>query len=142
MKRIAHIPLPLLPILFSFIALTSCHSGKGDSAADCKSDVADTTVVHLYMLAPTGHYAEHVAAMQSCDGTTQAYKDQIMLALKQHQDYILKEKKGVKQATVERIECNAQGTMANAFLNVTYNDGSQEEVLFPIVHDNQGWRIQ
>lgn len=132
----------LLPLLLvAALALASCRSGKGRPAAR-PSDVADTTVTRLYMLAPTGHYAEHVAAMQSCDGTTQAYRDQTMLALKQHQDYIRREKKGVKQATVERIECNAQGTMANAFLNVTYNDGSQEEVLFPIVHDSTGWRIQ
>ena len=140
MKRIAHIILSTL-LLIPILAVVSCHSGKGEPAAHA-SDVADTTVVRLYMLAPQGHYAEHVAAMQSCDGTTQAYKDQVMLALKQHQDYIRKEKKGVKQATVERIECNAQGNMANAFLNVTYNDGSQEEVLFPIVRDNLGWRIQ
>lgn len=132
----------LLPLLLvAALALASCRSGQGRPAAR-PSDVADTTVTRLYMLAPTGHYAEHVAAMQSCDGTTQAYRDQTMLALKQHQDYIRREKKGVKQATVERIECNAQGTMANAFLNVTYNDGSQEEVLFPIVRDSTGWRIQ
>lgn len=140
MKRIAHTVLHSL-LLIHILALTSCQSDKGRSA-DHASDVADTTVTHLYMLAPTGHYAEHVAAMQSCDGTTQAYRDQVMLALKQHHDYIRREKKGVKQATVERIECNAQGTMANAFLNVTYNDGSQEEVLFPIVRDSTGWRIQ
>lgn len=129
-------------MLLSILTLNSCQSGKGNTAAGHASGIADSTVIHLYMLAPTGHYAEHVAAMQSCDGTTQAYKDQTMLALKQHQDYIRKEKKGVKQATVERIECNTQGTMANAFLNVTYNDGSQEEVMFPIVRDSIGWRIQ
>lgn len=142
MKRASHtIFLPLLLITTLALALASCHSGKGNPTGH-PSDVADTTVIHLYMLAPTGHYAEHVAAMQSCDGTTQAYKDQVMLALKQHQDYIRKEKKGVKQAAVERIECNAQGTMANAFLNVAYNDGTQEEVMFPIVRDSIGWRIQ
>lgn len=140
MKRIAYTLIPTF--ILTLLWLTACHSGKGHSTDGLASDIADTTVIHLYMLAPTGHYAEHVAAMQSCDGTTQAYKDQIVLALKQHQDYIRKEKKGVKQAAVERIESNTQGTMANAFLNVTYNDGSQEEVLFPIVHDDQGWRIQ
>ena len=33
------------------------------------------------------------------------------------------------------------GRMANVFRNVTYGDGSEEEIIFPLVYDGQHWRI-
>ena len=131
------------PFIFLFIAaLLSCHSKPNGNETEKRLNLEDSTIVNLYMLAPTGHYEQHVAAMLSADGTTNAYKDQIILALKQHQDYIKKEKQGVRNAKVERIEANAQGNMANAFLNVSFGDGSQEEVMVPLVFDGKAWRLQ
>ena len=62
--------------------------------------------------------------------------------LRHHNQDIKKEKLGVKRVAVLRSEMHNSDQLANVFLNVTYNDGSQEEVMVTLVHDNNIWRMQ
>lgn len=48
----------------------------------------------------------------------------------------------VSSVAVLRSEMHNSDQLANVFLNVTYNDGSQEEVMVTLVHDNNIWRMQ
>ena len=109
---------------------------------DERYGLEDSLIVDYYLMGVDGRYAQCVASMHSCDGTTQAYKDQVTLALKQRNASVGKQKRGVKHVGVERVTFHADHTMANVFLNVAYNDGSQEEVLFPLVLDKGIWRMQ
>lgn len=126
-------------LLLAFIA---CHSTPSDGTATSIPEISDTTIVRLYRLGADGHYTEYVAQMASCNGTTDAYRNQIILALKHRNDCVHREKGGVADVTVQRIEFHDNGRMANAFLRVSYNDHTHEELLFPLVCMDGTWMMQ
>lgn len=133
--------------LFSYIAFinllifSSCNSNnlKDDSEIFLPQD---TIAVYYYNLQAKGHFDEYIKAMHSCKETTPEYKRHIKRLLQQHYKEILQTKKGVHHVKVIRVETNKQNNMANVFLNVAYNDGTQEEIIFPLVYVNEEWLIQ
>lgn len=135
MKRIL---LLLMPALLAI----SCGKGGKETAVTGNTESADSMAVIYYKLRVEGRFTEYVSAMQSCDGTTQEYKKGVENMLRQHQNEIQKEKKGISHVEALRSELHDKGKMANVFLRVTYNDGACEEILFPLVHDGKNWRIQ
>lgn len=102
----------------------------------------DSAAIRYYKLRSAGQYKDYVNAMQSCDGMTEAYKNNTVLLLEHHQTEVNKERKGVKDVTIVRSEMHNNDKMANVFLSVSFNDGSTEEVMLPLVHDGKQWRIQ
>lgn len=132
----------LFLLLTSICLLTACYGKQAqtDNQADCEE--ADSAAVTYYMLRANGKYAEYVSAMHSCDSMPDAYRNNMALMLEQHQAEVMKRKKGVKRANVIRCELHNNAHMANVFLNVTFNDGSQEEVIMPMILDGKQWRIQ
>lgn len=135
MKSLLHIFLPLL-------VLAACGKSDKQPVPVESTGNADSTAVSYYMLRSEGRFAEYVSAMISCDGTTPEYKKGMEEMLRQHQMQIEKEKKGVSHVEALRSELHDNGKMANVFLRVTYNDGTSEEILFPLVSDKSEWRIQ
>lgn len=98
--------------------------------------------VSCYKMQANGLFDEYVKAMHSCDGTTDAYKQRIVVMLRQHQRQINEEKKGLNDVQVLRTEMHNNNRMANVFLNVSYKDGSKEEVMLPMIFDGSQWRMQ
>jgi len=131
-----------LPLLMTVLLVASC--GKSDSKAvtDDNAGSADSMAVIYYKLRTEGRFAEYVSAMHSCDGTTTEYKKGVENMLRQHQNEIEKEKKGISRVEALRSELHDGGKMANVFLRITYKDGACEEVIFPLVSDRGSWRIQ
>lgn len=132
----------LFLILIALTALTACGNHTDNQLANAESLHIDSIAIEYYQLRAQGRFADYVTAMQSCDGTPPEYKKRMEDMLRQHQATITKEKKGVSHVSALRTEMHNNGKMANVYLSVTYNDGTCEEVLFPLVHDGQSWRIQ
>ncbi len=122
--------------------LYSCHKKQDTLSIYEQQGLTDTLVTRLYNLGVDKHYEEYVSNMASCDNTTSEYKEQVKLALKQHNANIEKSKKGVAKVEFIRATFHNDNEMANCFLNVTFKDGSMEEVLFPLVKVNGIWKIQ
>lgn len=142
MKRFSRLTL-MVPLALSVAMVASCGAKQSDTETDAqRAGLYDSTIVNYYMMGVEGQYGRYVASMQSCDGTTPAYKQQVELALKHRNDCVMKQKKGVKRVGVVRVEMHSGNTMANAFLDVQFNDSSREEILFPLVLDNGHWRMQ
>ena len=80
--------------------------------------------------------------MASCDKATPAYRAHIEKMLRHHTALVQREKGGVSRVEVLRTELHSGDSLAHVYLSVTYNDSTREEVLFPLVHDGQRWRIQ
>ena len=135
-------------IMFFLVGLTMMTA----STVGCKKHVeaedhttveeVDSAAIRYYKLRSAGQYKDYVNAMQSCDGMTEAYKNHTALLLEHHQTEVNKERKGVKNVTIVRSEMHNNDKMANVFLSVSFNDGSTEEVMIPLVHDGKQWRIQ
>lgn len=131
-----------VPFLAALIFVVSCGKKDQPIVTSTNQVPADSVAIDYYKLRSEGRFAEYVSAMLSCDGTTPEYKKSMEQMLRQHQCEIEKEKKGVSHVEALRTELHDNGKMANVFLRVTYNDGSCEEILFPLVDDGQNWRIQ
>lgn len=126
----------------ALLCLAACGSKQGEAAQQQADHQADSAAIAYYQLRASGQYEAYVAAMHSCRQTTADYKRHTIDMLRQHQEEINEQKGGVREVKALRTERNAQGTVANVFLTVTYNDGSQEEILFPLVSDHGRWLIQ
>jgi len=131
-----------LPLLFILVLCISCGGKERTDDLPKEDTEAEEAAVTYYNLRVQGRFEEYVAAMHSCDGTTEQYQQGIEQMLRQHQNRITKEKKGVASVRPLRCELHNAGRMANIFLSVTYGDGSTEEILFPLVRDSLTWRIQ
>lgn len=129
-------------LLLCLAALTSCHQKQESESAFEKEGLSDTLVTKLYRLGVDGHYDECVSAMASCENTTADYKKQVVLALKHHNAEVEKHKKGVAKVEFLRATLHDNNQMANTYLNVTFKDGSVQEILFPLVKVNGVWKIQ
>ncbi len=131
-------------LLFTTIVclFNSCQKNASDVAKNKSSEGADSMAVLCYKMQVDGNFQDYVKAMKSCDKMPNDYQQRIVKMLRHHQKFVMKEKKGVKKVDVLRTEMHNKNLMANVFLNVSYNDGSVEEVLLPMVYDGNRWRMQ
>lgn len=129
-------------LFLACLALQSCHRSGADMAKDKSGEGVDSMAVACYKMQAEGRFDDYVKAMKSCDKMPADYQHRMVMMLRHHQKQVLEEKKGVKDVAVLRTEMHNQGRMANVFLNVTFNDGTTEEVIFPMVYDGQRWRVQ
>ena len=124
------------------IVPSACHKTSNEAVHDQGSVGADSMAIICYKMQANGQFDEYVNAMLSCDGTTPDYKQRMVVMLRQHQKQINEEKKGVKDVSLLRTEMHNNNKMANVFLSVSYKDGSNEEVMLPMVYDGKQWRMQ
>lgn len=129
-------------LLLSIFVLSSCHNSTIDYAKDKTSQGADSMAVVYYKMQVNGQFQDYINAMKSCDSMPSAYQQRIVSMLRHHQKQIFKEKQGVKDVKVLRTEMHNNNFMANVFLNISYNDNTTEEILFPMVYDGEKWRVQ
>ena len=124
--------------LFAFFAcllFASCGNRSNTSIED--NGPKEEEILSLYKLYTSGNYNAYVDAMQSCDDKPETYRQEMKDALKQHEEH-----KGVKHVKLERTEVHDKGNMSNAFLNVSYGDGSTEEIMIQLVRNKNRWRIR
>lgn len=129
-------------LLGVILSLASCGSGSDASEAENPNGFSDEQATQYYMLRANGQFDAYVAAMQSCDSTTEAYRSQMARLLKHHEAQILQTKGGTTGAEVLRKFFHKNGTVAVVFLNVTFKDGSSEEVIQTMVFDGENWRLK
>lgn len=132
----------MLIIAVAIVALSCKSEGHDNAASELSSASVDSVAVYCYNLQVKGQFDEYVKMMLSCDSMTADYKHRQILMLRQHQVQIQKDKQGVSVVKALRTEMHDGDKFANVFLSVNYKDGSQEEILFPMVYDGKQWRIQ
>ena len=135
-----HTKQTLLLLLFAVLLLLGCKEKAADEGLSAAPP--DTVALNYYNLRAAGRYADYVSAMASCDKATPAYRAHIEKMLRHHTALVQREKGGVSRVEVLRTELHSGDSLAHVYLSVTYNDSTLEEVLFPLVHDGQRWRIQ
>lgn len=142
MKHLLHIVCVGMASLSLSVSCSRSTTNKGEGQSIDTTLVADSAVA-FYHLQSQGKFADYTSKMHSCIGMSSDYVERIVLMLKQHQTYVQKNKQGVKCVEFIRLTSprNAKN-MVNVFLKVSYNDNSQEEVMFPMVYDNNRWWIQ
>ena len=133
---------PVSFVIVCLLLVQSCHSDDKTSDAGAPQLPTHEEICACYGLYLQGDYAGYVAAMQSCDGKTPAYRKQMVHLLKQHAKLSADRNGKVLSVRVNRIEPHDGGRMLNVFLITQYEDGTNEEILLPMVYDGSRWRLQ
>ena len=133
---------PVSFVMACSLFMQSCRSDDKTSGAGGPQLPTHEEICAYYNLYLQGDYAGYVAAMQSCDGKTPAYRKQMALLFKQHAKLSADRNGKVLSVRVNRIEPHNGGRMLNVFLITEYEDGTNEEILLPMVHDGSRWRLQ
>lgn len=120
----------------------------GVSCADKKDNVSEHSatpqeaIVAYYNDLIHGHYESFVAGMQSCDGKTDDYREQMVTLMKQHYEEQREDNGGIKSVSVQNVVMGKGGRSARVFLNVVYNKSESEEIVVPMVLVKEQWRMQ
>lgn len=128
-------------LCFLFLAY-GCGGDKDGDTSDDANISADSMAVKYYQMRACGDFDSYIKAMQSCEGTTEAYKKSITQMLKHHNLQTVKEKQGIQQVQFIRTELADSGKAARVFLKVSYKDQSDEEVMMPLVKVGDTWKLQ
>lgn len=129
-------------VLMCLLLVLSCRSKDKTSDAGGPQLPTHEEICAYYDLYLQGDYAGYVAAMQSCDDKTPAYREQMAFLFKQHAKLSADRNGKVLSVRVNRIEPHDGGRMLNVFLITAYEDGTNEEILLPMVYDGSRWRLQ
>ncbi len=129
-------------LVVAITSLTACHKDSSTASSEKTEEQADSAAVKFYRMRMQGDFDAYVANMHSCSNMPPNYKQRIVIMLRQHQKEVEQNKQGISDVKVLRSETHDDGKMVNVFLAITYKDGSNEEILFPVVYDGKGWKIQ
>lgn len=99
-------------------------------------------VLATYDLYRSGRYSEYVARMASCEGKPAEYLRQMTVALKQHAAERKHANGNVCSAEVSRLQISEKNSSATAFVNVTYEDKTTEELQLHFVLVGQQWKLR
>ena len=120
-----------------FLLLSCSNRGSHERIAPAPRD-AD--VLRMYNLYVNRKFADYVREVHANRGMPDFYLEQMGWLIQQHADKKRAESGGVSEVKVERIE--QRGDYANVFLGVSYCDSSSEEILLPIVYEDDRWWIK
>lgn len=136
------IPCRVILLIVIITSFTACHKDSSTTSSENTEEQADSAAVKFYRMRMQGDFDTYVANMHSCSNMPADYKRRIVIMLRQHQKEVEQNKQGISDVKVLRTETHDNGKMVNVFLGVTYKDGSNEEILFPVVYDGNVWKIQ
>ena len=129
-------------LIVAITSFTACHKNSSMTSSEETEEQADSAAVKFYRMRMQGDFDAYVANMHSCSNMPPDYKQRIVIMLRQHQKEVEQSKQGIKDVKVLRTEAHDDGKMVNVFLSINYKDGSNEEILFPVVYDGKRWKIQ
>lgn len=130
-------------VLFAILTCAAFSCGGGERSQEAAATLpSEEEVAATYELYLRGDYAGFVSAMASCDGLPEDYRRQMEMLHKQHAASVKRDRGGVKAFTVGRMEAHNDSMHVDAFLNLTYQDGTSEEIMLPFVRVGGRWRLQ
>lgn len=125
----------LLSCFLVFLCATlwmSCNKEKDHAAARA------ALTYYTYLI--EGRYADYVNAIAYSDSMPEGYKSQMVDLMAQYAAREKEQRGGLVGAKV--VGDTIVGQKAHVFLEVTYGDGTCEEVALPMVLCGDTWRMQ
>lgn len=129
----------------ALLIMMSCTDSK--SKEESVSDVppyfiSADDVKKIYGYYVSGDYSAYVDCMAQRKGMTTEYRNQMITLMRQHAKDQKKDDGEIRQIEVARIvPCN-KGDGAEAYLNVSYENGETEEILLQLVFDGEKWLLR
>ncbi len=100
---------------------------------------SERRVEKIYGLYLDGRYEKYVEHIQSCKNKPADYKARIVNLHRSHAEAMKAKGKEVTDFKVSKMERRQGAEVVNVYLKMSYADGMKEEVLFPMVYDEEEW---
>lgn len=128
------------------LVITLLYACRGDAPkqeeADAISPLTDSAVEATYSLFTEGRYRDYALKMQSTEGKPEEYIKEMETLYKQHAAELRDNYGGIKTFKINRIRTKEGDPSAVAFLEVTYGNGSEEEIMLTFIHDAGQWKLR
>lgn len=89
-----------------------------------------------------GDYNAFVEGSLHGDSVAPSYKEQLLLNMKMYMERQQKEHQGIHSIEPMRAVADTAARTADAFLAITYNDSTREEILVPMVLKDGVWYLR
>lgn len=123
------------------LAATSCTERQTPEEAAKAEAMAVAQACYDRLLA--GDYEGFLAFRVDIDKIPEAMRPQIADAYKMYMATEQQMRKGVRKFTATRAEMDSTANVMQVFMQLDYGDGTQEEVVIPMVTDDGGqWRMK
>ena len=134
---------PVLPSLLLALALSSCTSEltpeeRTRLALEAASKEATSAYSHLL----SADYAQFLACRAGMDTIPESYREELIVACKQHMQQFKEKHKGITSFTISNASMDSTLNLAQIFLLLQLGDDSQEEIIVPMVEHNGRWMMK
>ena len=129
----------LFPLFLSLLFLVAC--GGKDSGPSAAQIAAHAAKVYYDQLLQ-GDYGSFVDGRYQPNKLPQGYREQLIANAKMFVGQQKKEHKGIKSVAVADAKADTARHVANAFLTLTYGDGTKEEVVVPMIESKGVWYMR
>jgi hypothetical protein len=143
-RMIKRVVLSLQLITYNLLLITSivaCNNSSSPEEAAKAEAMAVAQACYDRLL--EGDYDGFLAFRHNIDDIPEAMRPQLADAYKMYMATEEQLHKGVKKFTATRAEMDSTMQVMQVFMQLDYGDGTQEEVVVPMVSDEEGqWRMK
>lgn len=127
-------------VLLSFVAVVALmlSCGKEPSREELAGQAVKTCYDHLI----AGRYDEFVAATAGTDSLPAAYREQLVVNVRQFAALQKSDHGGIGSVEVLRVKIDSLSGQTNAFLMLCFADSTKEEIVVPMVEHNGRWMMR
>lgn len=128
--------------MLSLLTLLACGKLQAEEAAETSPLPDVAMVAEMYGHYIDGDFMAFVDQMESLDHATEDYRAQMANLFKQRHHAQVEENGGPVACRLMNVIANANKTYAEVYVEVTFGDGSYEEIMLPMVRVNDMWRLR
>ena len=118
---------------------SSCSSPTPEEVARADAMVA---AQHGYRLLLDGDYEGFALYHAGMSDAPRTFREQMVDAYKMYVDREERAHKGISSARATRAEMDSTLQLMQVFVLLTYGDGTSEEIVVPVVHDQGAWKLR
>lgn len=127
-------------LLVTICCILSCTNAKDKDNPLLVKAPSIKQVDKLYRPLVEQNYEDFVEGIQSAHDKSEAYRNQLIDMMKQHTTETVKAHQGISNMTVVNVEQSTSNPLyAEAYIKMEYSDGTEGQILVPLVRENGKW---
>lgn len=121
------------------IAISSCSSPTPEEQAQADAMVA---AQHGYNLLLQGDYEGFALCHEGMAEAPRSYREQMVDVYKMYIDSEQRAHRGIEKVKATRAEKDTTLNLMQVFMLISYADSTTEEIVVPVVQQQDGWKLR
>ena len=130
-------------LALALFAFMSCHhEPTSEELTQRALEAAKNEAAEAYSHLVEGRYEQYLDCRADMSEAPDDYRRQLIDAYSQHMAQLNNAHRGIATYTVINARMDSSLQVAQVFINVTFADSTQEEILIPMVERNDRWLMK